>query len=89
MILKYIWSIALMSERKRRERVALFLSNQLGRLAKQAKLVPSLHCSSERIQNFLEGKSTNTNHNVIVPRDHAITLLNISRYHKPYIEFLS
>ena len=39
----------------------------------------------ETIHNFLEGKSTYTYHNVIVPGDHAITLSNSSRYHKSCI----
>ena len=35
----------------------------------------------EMIHDFLDGKPTDTNHNVIVLGDHAITLSIISRYH--------
>ena len=36
---------------------------------------------TETIHDFLDGKPTHTNHNVIVSGDHAITLSIISRYH--------
>jgi hypothetical protein len=43
----------------------------------------------EMIHDFLEGKSIDTNHNMIVPEDHAIILSKFSRYHSTYIKYLS
>lgn len=34
--------------------------------------------TSESLHDFLEGKSIDTNHNVVVPGDHAITLSYLS-----------
>jgi hypothetical protein len=39
----------------------------------------------ETIHDLLNGKSTDLNHNMIVPGDHAITLTKPSLYHSSYI----